>query len=97
MIDFLNRGEGEKSREAADLERKIYRSMLAETRLLQSLAEPSRDVSLKAFLDEMESILLSLSNLDSGDRESADLLDRTIRGRGIRSKLRELSGVKTVI
>ncbi len=97
MIDFLNRGEGERSREAADLERKIYRSMLAETRLLQSLAEPSPDASLKAFLDEMESILLSLSNLDPGDRESADLLDRAIRGRGIRSKLRELSGVKTVI
>jgi hypothetical protein len=52
---------------------------------------------VKAFLDEMESILLSLSNLAPGDRESADLLDRTIRGRGIRSKLRELSGVKTVI
>ena len=97
MIDFLNRGEGKKSRQVVELERKIYRSMLAETRLLQSLAETSRDASVKAFLDEMESILLSLSNLDPGDRESADLLDRAIRGRGIRSKLRELSGVKTVI
>jgi len=97
MIDFLNRGEGKKSRQVVELERKIYRSMLAETRLLQSLAETSRDDSVMAFLDEMESILLSLSNLDPGDRESADLLDRTIRGRGIRSKLRQLSGVKTVI
>jgi hypothetical protein len=71
--------------------------MLAETRLLQGLAATSRDDSLRGFLDEMESILLSLSNLDPGDRESADLLDRTIRGRAIRSKLRELSNMKAVI
>ena len=71
--------------------------MLAETRLLQSLAETSRDISLKGFLEEMESILLSLANLKPGDRDSADLLDRTIRDRRIRSKLRELSGVNAVI
>jgi hypothetical protein len=71
--------------------------MLAETRLLQGLAATSRDDSLKGFLDEMESILLSLSNLHPGDRASADLLDRTIRGRGIRSTLRELSSTKTAI
>ena len=97
MIDFLNRGEREKSREVVDLERKIYRSMLAETRLLRSLAETSPDDSVKVFLDEMETILLSLSNLEPGDRASADLLDRTIRGRGIRSTLRELSSTKTAI
>jgi hypothetical protein len=97
VIDFLNRGEREETPEVVELERKIYRSMLAETRLLQGLAATSRDDSLRGFLDEMESILLSLSNLDPGDRESADLLDRTIRGRAIRSKLRELSNMKAVI
>jgi hypothetical protein len=97
VIDFLNRGEREEAPEVVELERKIYRSMLAETRLLQGLAATSRDDSLRSFLDEMESILLSLSNLDPGDRESADLLDRTIRGRAIRSKLRELSNMKAVI
>jgi hypothetical protein len=97
VIDFLNRGEREETLEVVELERKIYRSMLAETRLLQGLAATSRDVSLKGFLDEMEAILLSLSNLDPGDRESADLLDRTIRGLAIRSKLRELSSMKAVI
>jgi len=97
VIDFLNRGEREETPEVVELERKIYRSMLAETRLLQGLAATSRDDSLKGFLDEMESILLSLSNLHPGDRESADLLDRTIRGRAIRSTLRELSSTKIAI
>lgn len=97
VIDFLNRGEREETPEVVELERKIYRSMLAETRLLQDLAATSRDDSLKGFLDEMESILLSLSNLHPGDRESADLLDRTIRGRAIRSTLRGLSSTKTAI
>jgi hypothetical protein len=97
VIDFLNRGEREETPEVVELERKIYRSMLSETRLLQGLAATSRDDSLKGFLDEMESILLSLSNLHPGDRESADLLDRTIRGRAIRATLRELSSKKTEI
>jgi hypothetical protein len=97
VIDFLNRGASAKSREVAGLEQTIYKSMLAETRLLQSLAEKSEDVVLKGFLDEMESLLLSLSNLKPGDRDSADLLDRTIRGRGIRAKLRELSNAKATL
>jgi len=65
--------------------------MLAETRLLQALAASSRNAELGAFLEEMESILLSLTNLKPGDRDSAGQLDRTIRERRIRSKLRDFS------
>jgi hypothetical protein len=97
LIDFLNRGEAERPREIVELERKIIQSMLAETRLLQGLAEQSQDVSLQGFLEEMESLLVSMANLKPGDRDSADLLGRTIRDRQIRFKLRELSGVKTKI
>jgi hypothetical protein len=97
LIDFLNRGAAGESRDVVAFERKITRSMLAETRLLQSLARPSRDGAMKEFLEEMESLFLSLSNLDPADRDSADLLERTIRGREIRSKLRGLSGANTVI
>lgn len=91
LIDFLNRGETERPQEFADLERKIVRSMLAETRLLQALAASSRNSELSAFLEEMESILLSLANLKPGDRDSADELGRAIRKLRIRSKLRDLS------
>jgi hypothetical protein len=93
LIDFLNRGKTERPKEFVDLERKIIQSMLAETRLLQALAASSQNEELGAFLEEMESILLSLANLKPGDRDSADELDRTIRERRIRSKLRELSSV----
>jgi hypothetical protein len=91
LIDFLNRGETERPQEFADLEQKIIRSMLAETRLLQALAASSRNTELGAFLEEMETILLSLANLKPGDRDSADELGRTIRERRIRSKLRDFS------
>jgi anti-sigma factor RsiW len=91
LIDFLNRGETERRQEIADIERKIVQSMLAETRLLQALAASSRNTELGAFLEEMEAILLSLTNLKPGDRDSADELDRTIRERGIRTKLRDFS------
>jgi hypothetical protein len=91
LIDFLNRGETERPKEFADFERKIIQSMLAETRLLQALAASSPNTELGAFLEEMESILLSLANLKPGDRDSADELGRTIRERRIRTKLRDLS------
>lgn len=90
LIDFLNRGETERPRDIADLERKIVRSMLTETRLLRALAASSGDAELAAFLEETETILLSLANLRPGDRESADALGREIRERRIRSKLRDL-------
>ncbi|MDH4272198.1 MAG: zf-HC2 domain-containing protein [Candidatus Aminicenantes bacterium] len=97
LTDFLNRGEAERPQEIVELERRIIQSMLAETRLLQVLAEQSEAVSLQGFLEEMESLLVSLANLKPGDRDSADLLGRTIRDRQIRFKLRELSGVKITI
>lgn len=90
LIDFLNRGKTERPREIADLERKIVRSMLTDTRLLQALAASSGDPELAAFLEETETILLSLANLKPGDRESADSLGREIRERRIRAKLRDL-------
>lgn len=93
LIDFLNRGAEAQPAVMAELKKKIMRSMIEETRLLKSLAEQSRDVALGNILDELETALLSLSNLKPGDRESAELLDRTIRDRRMRYKLRELSGV----
>jgi len=97
LIDFLNRGKTEQPQEIADLERRIVRSMLAETRLLQALAASSKNDELGAFLEEMESILLSLANLKPGDWDSADELDRTIRERQIRSKLRDLSSAELTL
>jgi hypothetical protein len=87
----------EPSQQFADLERKIIQSMLAETRLLQALASSSRDPELAAFLEEMETILLSLANLKPDDRDSADELGRVIRERRIRSKLRDLSSANQTL
>jgi hypothetical protein len=97
LIDFMNRGKTERPQELVELEQRIIQSMLAETRLLESLTEKSQDAALQSFLEEMESLLVSMSNLKPGDQESADLLDRTIRERQIRFKLGELSAVKITI
>jgi hypothetical protein len=97
FIDFLNRGETSPPPEIRDLREKSIHALVSETRLLKSLAERSGDETLWNFLDELENILVSLSNLKPGDRESAALLERTIRDREMRSKLRELSGVKITL
>jgi hypothetical protein len=97
LIDFLNRGAVAQPPEMAELKKKIIRSMIEETRLLKSLAEQSQDVAVGNILDELETALVSLSNLKPGDRESAEILDRTIRDRRMRSKLRELSAVRIAL
>ncbi len=97
LIDFLNRGEAERPPQFSDLAQNIVRTMLAETRLLQALAASSGNPELGAFLEEMETVLLSLANLKPGDRDSAAALERTIRERRIRAKLRDLSSVVLTI
>jgi len=97
LTDFLNRGTAAPPRGMLEAREKSIRALLSETRLLKGLAEETRDEPLWNFLDELESVLVSLSNLKPGDRDSADLLDRTIRDRHMRTKLREMSGVKTTL
>jgi len=97
LVDFLNRGNTPLPPEIRELREKSIRSLVSEARRLKKQAEESMDDSLWGFLDELENILFSLANLKPGDRESADLLDRMIRERQMRSKLRELSGVKTTL
>jgi len=94
LIDFLNRSAVPLPEETAGLRKRILRSMIEETRLLKDLAEKSGDAEWGGFLDELDNVLVSLSNLNPGDRESVDRLKQIIRNRGVRSKLRELSGAK---
>lgn len=94
LTDFLNRGATDLPEDAAALRKRIIRSMVEETRLLKRLSEQAGNADLGGLLDELENVLVSLNNLKPGDRESADRLDQIIRDREMRSKLRELSGVK---
>ncbi|MBN1940038.1 MAG: zf-HC2 domain-containing protein [Candidatus Aminicenantes bacterium] len=97
LIDFLNRGKTPLPPEVRELREQSIRSLISETHLLKMKAEETGDDSLWGFLDELEHILVSMANLNPGDSESAGLLDRMIRERQMRSKLRELSGVKTTL
>ena len=97
LTDFLNRGDAPLPSEIRELREKSIRTLIADTRLLKKQAGQSGDEEMWRFLDELENVLVSLSNLKPGDRESADLLDRMIRERQMRSKLRELSGVKITL
>ena len=94
LTDFLNRGATKLPEDAAGLRNRVLRSMIEETRLLKELAKRSVDAEWDGFLDELENVLICLSNLKTGDRESADRLEQIIRNRGVRSRLRELSDAK---
>jgi anti-sigma factor ChrR (cupin superfamily) len=74
-----------------DARRSLLRSMIEDTRALQSLAARAGDVELEAFLSEIEPLLVSLANLQPGDRGSAEWLNRVVRERGLRTRARELA------
>ena len=74
-----------------DARRRLLRSMIEDTRALQVLAARAGDRELEGFLSEMEPLLVSLANLQPGDRGSVEWLDRMVRERQLRARARELA------
>jgi hypothetical protein len=91
LINFLNRSHGMDREEFAEFEKKVIADMLDQTRLLKNFHSQEKDPQLIILLNEIECILMSISNLRSDDLESAEQLDQFILQRELNQKLQELS------
>ena len=72
---------------------KWSRDLLGETRLLESAA-PSDDVTMKRLLEDLELVLAQIvqyTNRGAHSPEDLDLIERSIRRRGVMSNIRNLS------
>jgi hypothetical protein len=97
LVNFLNRSDGDVPAGFRDVEREIVADVLAETRLLRLLAERRGDRYRYRVLEEVEMVLVNMSNLGPEDESSAEQVDRFIRNRDIRLQLRNLTDLKSTI
>lgn len=98
LVNFLNRGDVRPPEGLRELERRVVRDMLVQTRLLRSLTAASGGAHgrLDDLLLDLEFILTSMANMAPEDKESADHLDRMIREKSVSLRLRDLAAFSTI-
>ncbi len=97
LISFMNRTEAHKKEEMSDIERLVIKDMLIQTKLLKYLVSQRDDPRLLQLLEDVEFILVGISNLRPQDQESAAQLSRLIRENEIKFKLKTLFASNTTI
>jgi len=97
LINFLNRSDGEIPQGFRDLEGEVIADMLAETRLLRIMADRSGEHFKYRVLEDVETVLINMSNLEPGDKSSSDMLRHFIRDKELSLRLRDITGMKSTI
>ena len=97
LIDFVNRTDARKQQEMSDIEKLVIKDMLIQTKLLKNLVSQRDDPRLLHLLEDIEFILVGISNLRPEDQESAAQLTRLIRENEIKFKLKAFSASQTTI
>lgn len=90
LINFMNRTPSPEDADKDAYEERIISDMLGQTRLLKNLWGQNADPRLRALLNEIECLLMSIVNLKSGDTQSADYLEKHIREKALNHQLRQL-------
>lgn len=91
LVDFQIKREGPAPAEVIEFEKRMTMELRRDTALLQEAARLAGQSALVDILDEIDNLLVSLSTLQSGDREAADQLRRIIRDNRQAWELRLLS------
>lgn len=97
LINFMNRTDARKQEEMSDIEKLVIKDMLIQTKLLKHLVSQRDDPRLLQLLEDIEFILVGISNLRPQDQESAAQLTRLIRENEIKFKLKAFFASKTTI
>ena len=97
LINFMNRTDARKKEEMSDIEKLVIKDMLIQTKLLKDLVSQKDDPRLLQLLEDVEFILVGISNLRPQDQQSAAQLTRLIRENEIKFKLKTFFASKTTI
>ncbi|MBD3413086.1 MAG: hypothetical protein GF421_01475 [Candidatus Aminicenantes bacterium] len=97
LVNFINQDKKETPHRIQRLEKEIIRDILFQTRLLKELASHNGNTERLELLQDMEFILVSMSNLEAGDQKVALHLARMIQEKNISLKLKELITEKSSI
>ncbi len=97
LISFMNRADTPKQEQTSELEKKVMEDMLVQTQLLKHLISQGDDPYLLPLIEDLEFILVSISNLRPQDQNSAAQLARMIRENELKFKVKTLLTSKTTI
>lgn len=97
LVSFMNRTDAQRQEEISEVEKKVIKDILVQTRLLKYLVSQRDDPYLQQLLEDVELIMIGISNLKPQDQDSADQLTRLIRENEIKFKLKTLITSKTTI
>lgn len=97
LINFVNRTDAHKQEEMSDIEKLVVKEMLTQTKLLKHLVSRRDDPRLLQLLEDIEFILVGISNLRPQDQESAAQIARLIRENEIKFKLKIFIATQTTI
>lgn len=97
LVSFMNRTDAQKQEEISEVEKKVIKDILVQTRLLKYLVSQRDDPYLQQLIEDVEFIMIGISNLKPQDQDSADQLTCLIRENGIKFKLKTLITSKTTI
>jgi hypothetical protein len=90
LSGFTNRSRLNQPEELRILENKVIREMLIQTRLLKAMTRTNDMNHIRLLLEDLENILISMSNMRPEDWQSADYLSKIIKEKEIKFKVRTL-------
>ncbi len=95
LVSFMNRTDSQRQEEISEIEKKVIKDILVQTRLLKYLVSQRDNPYLQQLIEDVEFIMIGISNLSPQDQASADQLARLIRENEIKFKLKTLITSKT--
>jgi len=87
---FMNTSVDRATEYETEMERKLIQEMLAETRLLKQGMYEQENPYLQKLFDELEIILIEISNLKYGDERTKKMIMEMIKAKEISFKLKSL-------
>jgi hypothetical protein len=91
LINFSNRSDEQRTEEYSEIEVQILTEMLAQTRLLKYLAAQRNDDFQTKLLEDLEFVLVDMTNLRPGDQDSAEQLIRLIKEKELKFRLKRFA------
>jgi hypothetical protein len=76
-------------------EERLLEDLLLQTRILKQVVARRNDPPTLKLIDDIEMILIDLSHLKAGDKESRGFLVRTIEEKDLKFRVKTLSGLKS--
>lgn len=97
LVEFANHNRGRQPGELLRLRQTVLREILEQTRILKQLTSSSEDSGLLELLEDLEIILVGISNTRPGDRHAVDFYIKKIKEKGVRLKIRALASPENPI